>query len=195
MEKKEVKSIIESLMFVYSEPISKYRFQKVINVEMEVITTALHELEEEYIKDSRGIRLIKVNDQYQLGTYKENHQYIQEFCKKSHSKGLSNAALEVLAIVAYKQPVTRIDIENIRGVRSGNLIRKLIDRKLIDIVGKLETIGTPYVYGTTDTFLRSFGLNKIEDLPSIEDFHNFEFLANFFREESVNDQSIEDEEE
>jgi segregation and condensation protein B len=179
MNKNEIKSAMESLMFVYSEPISVYKFSKTFDVERSAITTCLKELEEEYMKDNRGFRLIEVNNKYQLGTSKENHEYIEEFCKTSQSKGLSSSSLEVLAIIAYKQPVTRVDIESIRGVRSGSIIRNLIERDLIEVAGKLETIGTPYIYGTTETFLKGFGFESIDDLPKIDDFHNFEFLANF----------------
>ncbi|MEA1974720.1 MAG: SMC-Scp complex subunit ScpB [Bacillota bacterium] len=172
-----IKSAIESLLFVYSEPISVYRLAKTINVDKKVIDECLKELNQDYIKNNRGFRLIEVNNKFQLGTNKDNHIYIEEFCKKSSSKGLSSSALEVLAIVAYKQPVTRIDIESIRGVRSGNLITYLLTRDLIYISGKLEAIGTPNIYNTTEMFLKSFGFETIKELPKIDDFHNFEFLS------------------
>jgi len=193
MTKNEIKSAMESLMFVYSEPISIYKFAKTFDVERSDITACLHELEEEYIKDTRGFKLIEVNNKYQLGTSKDNHKYIEEFCKTSQSKGLSSSSLEVLAITAYKQPVTRVDIESIRGVRSGSIIRNLIERDLIEVSGKLETIGTPYIYATTETFLKGFGFESIEDLPKINDFHNFEFLANFnLKKEIIKDDTHED---
>lgn len=185
MDIRKVKSIIESLMFVYSEPISIYRLSKTLDVDQSDIRVAINQLSESYIKDNRGFRIVEVNKKYQLGTNKDNHAYIEEFCKKSHSKGLSQSALEVLAIVAYKQPVTRVDIESIRGVRSGNIIRNLIERDLIEVAGKLETVGTPYIYETTESFLKGFGFETINDLPKIDDFHNFEFLANFNLQKEV----------
>ncbi|MDM8534471.1 SMC-Scp complex subunit ScpB [Clostridiaceae bacterium HSG29] len=179
MQRKEIKSAIESLLFVYSEPISIYRLAKTLDVDKSDIDFCLKELNQDYIKDDRGIRLIEVNNKYQLGSSKKNHKYIEEFCKKSTSKGLSESSLEVLAIIAYKQPVTRIDIESIRGVRSGNLITNLLNRDLIFISGRLETIGSPNTYSTTEMFLKGFGFESIKDLPKIDDFHNFEFLSTF----------------
>jgi len=179
MEKKEIKSIIESLLFVYSEPISIYRMAKTLEVDKNELDFCLKELNQDYIRDDRGIRLIEVNNKYQLGSNKKNHSYIEEFCKKSTSKGLSDSSLEVLAIIAYKQPVTRIDIESIRGVRSGNLITNLLNRDLIYISGRLETIGSPNTYDTTEMFLKGFGFESIKELPKIDDFHNFEFLSTF----------------
>lgn len=193
MELKKIKSAIESIMFVYSEPVSKYKLSKAVDVSESLVYTALKELTEEYIKDDKGIRIVEVNGKYQLGSNKHNHKYLEEFCKKSPNKGLSKSALEVLAIIAYKQPVTRIDIEGIRGVRSGTVIKTLLDRNLVEIKGRLETIGNPIIYSTNEMFLKSFGFDSIKELPEIEDFHNFEFLANFNlqREELENDKNKE----
>jgi segregation and condensation protein B len=179
MTRDEIKSAIESLLFVYSDPISIYRLSKTFDVDKKEVDISLRELNQEYIKNNRGIRLIEVNNKFQLGTDKKNHVFIEEFCKKSSSKGLSNSSLEVLAIVAYKQPVTRIDIESIRGVRSDNIINSLISRDLIYISGKLEAMGSPNTYSTTEMFLKGFGFEIINDLPKIDDFHNFEFLSSF----------------
>lgn len=194
MNKKEMKSAIETLLFVYSEPISLYKLAKTLDIKRSETNTCLKELQEEYKKDNRGFQIVEVNEKYQLGSNKDNHRYIEKFCKKSVSKGLSSSALEVLAIIAYKQPVTRVDIESIRGVRSGNIIQKLLNRDLIDIAGRLETIGTPYIYKTTESFLTGFGFESIDDLPKIDDFHNFEFLASFkLQSEEVSDQNNDSE--
>ncbi|MGM0379264.1 MAG: SMC-Scp complex subunit ScpB [Bacillota bacterium] len=187
MEIGKIKSIIESIMFVYSEPISKYKLAKAIDVKRSEIYQAIQELDEEYIKDNRGFRIIEVNNKYQITSNKDNHKYIEKFCKKDKNKGLSNAALEVLSIIAYKQPVTRMDIESIRGVRSGNVINNLIDRELVKKAGVLKKIGNPIVYKTTEIFLKSFGLESIEDLPEIDDYHNFEFLSDFKLESEDNE--------
>lgn len=191
MDKKRMKSVIESLMFVYSDPISLYRFSTILETSQSEIRQCIHELMDEYKKDNRGFKIIEVNDKFRLGTIEENHDYIEEFCKNSPNRGLSNSALEVLAIVAYKQPVTRIEIEEIRGVRSASIIRNLVARDLIEKSGTLDTIGNPYLYKTTDTFLTSFGFKSLDQLPDIKDIHNFDLFANFnYQENDTGDDHV-----
>ncbi len=99
---------------------------------------------------------------------------MEQLCATSKSKGLSNSALEVLAIIAYKQPITKLDIEQIRGVNSEGPLQSLVERELVEVKGKLEKIGRPQIYGTTDVFLRSFGFKTLTDLPAVDEFKGFE---------------------
>ena len=122
----------------------------------------------EYEEKSRGIKLISVDGAYQLVTKSENSDYIQKLLKKNKKHSLSQASIESLAIIAYKQPITRIDIDEIRGVKSESAIQKLVERGLIKDIGRLEVPGRPILYGTTDEFLRQFGLKTIKELPSLD---------------------------
>ena len=122
----------------------------------------------EYEDKSRGIRLISINGAYQLVTKSENSDFVQKLLKKNKKHSLSQASIESLAIIAYKQPITRIDIDEIRGVKSESAIARLIERGLIKDIGRLEVPGRPILYGTTDEFLRQFGLKTIKELPSLD---------------------------
>ena len=123
---------------------------------------------EEYKKEDRGIRLIEINGGYQLVTKEENSDYIQKLLKKNRKHSLSQASIESLAIIAYKQPITRINIDEIRGVKSESALQRLVERNLIREVGRLEVPGRPILYGTTDEFLRQFGLKTLKELPSLD---------------------------
>lgn len=164
------KGIIEAMLFVSGEPLSL----RDIAINLEATPKYVEELLDEMIKDydevSRGIKLISINGAYQLVTKAEHSDYIQKLLKKNKRQSLSQASLESLAIVAYKQPITRIDIDEIRGVKSDSAIQKLIEKDLIKEVGRLEVPGRPILYGTTEEFLRQFELKDLNDLPSLDLF-------------------------
>ena len=120
--------------------------------------------------NSRGIKLISIDDNYQLVTKPHNSEYIQKLLKTNKRQSLSQASLEALAIIAYKQPVTRIDIDEIRGVKSDRAIVSLHEKNLIKECGRLEAPGRPILYGTTEEFLRYFNLSNLEELPSLDNF-------------------------
>ena len=132
----------------------------------------MEEIQRDYEEEERGIKLISINEEYQLATKAENSDYIQKLLKKNKRQSLSQASLESLAIISYKQPITRVDIDEIRGVKSESAIQRLLERDLIKEVGRLEVPGRPILFGTTDEFLRQFGLNKLEELPSL-DLYNY----------------------
>lgn len=167
------KSIIESLLFAWAEPLSLYKIAKILSLKPGTVEQLVHELEQAYKERGSGVQIIETNKHYQLGTLKENYIYVEQLCATSKSKGLSNSALEVLAIIAYKQPITKLDIEQIRGVNSEGPLQSLIERELVEVKGKLEKIGRPQIYGTTDVFLRSFGFKQLSDLPEIDVFRGF----------------------
>ncbi len=168
-KEKHYRSVIESLLFVWGEPLSLGRIAKILDEKSSVVAGILADMKASYESEERGIQLIEVNKQYQLATRKENYAYIEQLCKQSKSKGLSASALEVLAIIAYKQPITKLDIEQIRGVSSESVLQGLIDRELVEVKGRLEKIGRPQIYGTTDMFLKSFGFKTLKELPALED--------------------------
>lgn len=165
----KIKSIIEGILFAWGDPVDIKDLIKVFSISKEKLIDILLEMEEDYNKDSRGLRLVRVNDTFQLSTKPENYNYISEFVSTKNKKNLSNAALETLAIIAYKQPVTKIEIESIRGVKCDGTIKALQDYNLVEITGTLDRIGRPNIYGTTDEFLKKFGLSSISELPELEE--------------------------
>lgn len=166
--KSNIKSVIESMLFVSGEPLSLRELSNNLEIKDKVIEEVIKEMMNEYEEKSRGIKLISVDGAYQLVTKSENSDYIQKLLKKNKKHSLSQASIESLAIIAYKQPITRIDIDEIRGVKSESAIQKLVERGLIKDIGRLEVPGRPILYGTTDEFLRQFGLKTIKELPSLD---------------------------
>ena len=169
-KKGTVKAIIEAMLFVSGEPLSLRDIA--INLEMtpKYVEEVLNEMMLDYEVNLRGIKLISVNGSYQLATKTDYSDYIQKLLKKNKRQSLSQASLESLAIVAYKQPITRIDIDEIRGVKSDSAIQRLIEKDLIKEVGRLNVPGRPIQFGTTEEFLRQFGLNDLKELPSLDMF-------------------------
>jgi len=165
-----LKAIIEALLFVSGEPLELKDIASHLEVNVNYAKDVIEELMEDYKFIERGIKLITINGAYQLVTKNEYGDYIQKLLKKNKRQSLSQASLESLAIIAYKQPITRIDIDEIRGVKSESAIQKLVERDLIKEVGRLEVPGRPILYGTTEEFLRQFNLNGLNELPSLDLF-------------------------
>lgn len=163
-----IKSVIESLLFVTGEPLPLKDISTYLELEEKKVVDILEEMAKEYSDESRGISLISINGAYQFVTKQENSNYIQKLLKKNRKQSLSQASIESLAIIAYKQPITRIDIDEIRGVKSESALQKLSEKGLIKEVGRLEVPGRPILYGTTDEFLRQFGLKTLKELPSLD---------------------------
>jgi segregation and condensation protein B len=157
------------MMFVWGEPISIKDIADVFNVDKKEIYTYCKELQEEYEQEGRGIVIREVNKSFQFVTRKENLDYIETLCTPVKHKKLSQSALEVLAIIAYKQPVTKGEIEAIRGIRCDRVIEGLAKKNLIAEVGRSDAVGRPILYGTTDEFLKQFGFETLKELPGIED--------------------------
>ncbi len=160
------RQLIESLLFVAGEPITVVQLARTLQVPADTVETALVQLADEY--HERGIRLQRHGDTIQMVSAPEAALTIAHFLGVQATTRLSPAALEVLAIIAYRQPLTRSQIEVIRGVDSSGVIRALLARDLITDVGRLETVGRPILYATTPTFLRQFGLTSLEDLPPLD---------------------------
>jgi len=174
------KGIIEAMLFVSGEPLSLKDLALHLEASPKYLEEVLEELIESYRQEDRGIKLIRINGDYQLVTKNEYSDYIQKLLKKNKRQSLSQASLESLAIVAYKQPITRIDIDEIRGVKSESAISRLMDKELIKEVGRLEVPGRPILYSTTEEFLRQFGLHDLKELPSLDIFS----IEEEFEEES-----------
>lgn len=166
--KPKIKSSIESLLFVSGEPLTIRDLSNTLEISTKMVKCILDEMQNEYEEEKRGIKLISINGEFQLVTKAENSDYIQKLLRKNKRQSLSQASLESLAIIAYKQPITRVDIDEIRGVKSESALQRLLEKDLIKEVGRLEVPGRPILFGTTDEFLRQFGLKELNELPSLD---------------------------
>ncbi|MCL5958215.1 MAG: SMC-Scp complex subunit ScpB [Chloroflexi bacterium] len=166
IDKELIPLVIESLLFVSSEPVAVDDLRKTLGLEKGPLDEALQELSESWSR--RGIRLQRLDGHVQLVTAPEAAPYVERFLGQQTSTRLSSAALETLAIVAYQQPVTRQRVEAIRGVDSGSALGTLQTRGLVEEVGRLEAVGRPILYGTTIAFLSYFGLQSLEELPKVD---------------------------
>jgi segregation and condensation protein B len=160
-----LKTILESLLFITKKPVTLEELQAVTGVDINLIEKTLYDLLVEY--DGRGVNIVKIAGGYHMVTRPENVDFVDKLIHSPIETTLSNAALETLAIIAYKQPVTRLNIENIRGVNSDGVVDTLIDKRLIKEVGKSEGLGRPILYGTTVDFLRHFGLKDLKDMSPL----------------------------
>lgn len=168
MDIREIKSIIEALLFTWGDPLNIKDISKILNISERDISFVIKDMMDEFDYNRRGIQIIKIGSSYQLSTRTEHYEWIKGLNPVIDKKNLSNAALETLSIIAYKQPVIKSDIEHIRGVKSDRVIDTLIQRSLVKELGRLEKIGRPIIYGTTDEFLRAFGLENLDGLPIIQ---------------------------
>ncbi|ASS96339.1 SMC-Scp complex subunit ScpB [Peribacillus simplex] len=164
------KGILEALLFAAGdEGLSIKQIASVLEITEYQATDIVESLKEEYISDVRGIQVIEIAGVYQMTTKKEHSDYLKRLVETSSTQGLSQAALETLAIIAYKQPITRAEIDEIRGVKTERPIHTLVTKVLIKEVGRAEGSGRAYLYGTTKEFLDYFGLNSIDELPPLAD--------------------------
>lgn len=185
IKKNSLKSAVEALLFASGEPLSLQDLINHLEEKSKLIEILIQEMMEEYEVSSRGIKIICIKGNYQLVTKAENSDYIQKLLKKNKRQSLSQASIESLAIIAYKQPITRIDIDEIRGVKSDSAIQRLIEKELIKEVGRLEVPGRPILYGTTDEFLRQFELSDLKQLPSLDLFGQEDLLDDNLSEKEV----------
>src|SRR5215510_4435226 len=166
----ELVAVLEALLFVSSEPIPVARLATVIGVSKAEIEQALDLLSQQLAQDARGIQLVKLAGGYRLVTKPDYAPWLKRLDKAKAAQKLSRSALESLAIIAYKQPLVRSEIEVIRGVETSGVLRTLLERKLVRIVGRKEVPGRPIMYGTTKFFLEHFGLQDLSQLPPLREF-------------------------
>ena len=172
-DENELLHIIESILFAVGDKVHIDTIKKVLNINEKYATSLLKKLQSEYDYNMRGVKLVRTDDTYQLTTRSEYFDYVKQVLTNYNTTNLSQAALETLAIVAYKQPVTRLDIELVRGVKSSSSLDLLIDRGLVEQAGRLEdVIGKPMSFKTTKEFLRLAGIEKISELPDFENYIN-----------------------
>ncbi|MCA1565060.1 MAG: SMC-Scp complex subunit ScpB [Acidobacteria bacterium] len=168
----ELISIIESLIFVSEEPLPAKTLADVLKEDRGWVQVAVEDLAKEFNERNGGLMLREVAGGWQFATRPENHEHVRAFLKSRPSAKLSLAALETLAVIAYKQPITVPEILEIRGVQSSSAIKTLLDKRLIISKGRKETVGRPMMYGTSKEFLLQFGLRDLSELPNVEDFED-----------------------
>lgn len=162
------KAVLEGILFIVGdEGISVEEIVNVLGLSVDEIKKLLMELKKDYDSNDRGLRISFLGNAFKLTTKEEHKEYYEKLVSDSKNVTLSNAALEVLAVIAYNEPITRIQIDEIRGVNSGQIVRRLLARGFIKICGKADTIGKPSLYKTTNEFLDYFGLSSKNDLPEI----------------------------
>lgn len=169
MDTREIKSIIEALLFIWGDPLEIKDIALILEKDEKELSEILQEMINDFDYNMRGIKIIKTKESYQLGTRPEHFEWIKKLSNSKNARNLSNAALETLSIIAYRQPIIKSDVEAIRGVRCDKSIETLVDKGLVTELGRMERVGRPIIYGTTDIFLRSFGLESLEDLPPLKD--------------------------
>ena len=165
----ELKSIVEALIFASPEPLTLKTLARLLDTEpREEIEAAIEALKRDYDRPG-GLQIVEVAGGYQIVTRPELHEWVRRLFHERTTQKLSVAALETLAVVAYRQPVTAPEIAEIRGVNTAGVLGTLVERHLVKVVGRKQVVGRPFLYGTTREFLERFGLNDLSDLPKVED--------------------------
>ena len=164
------KAVLEGLLFVVGEDgLTLEQIEEVLEIEEDEVKNLIRELKKDYEDESRGLRIDFLGNRFKLTTKFEHREYYQKLIENPETNTLSQAALETLAIIAYNEPITRVQIDAIRGVGTTSIIRKLVAKGFIKESGRSELPGRPILYETTNEFLDYFGLSSVEDLPNIED--------------------------
>ena len=174
MEREEIKAIIENILLAADQPVSETQFKNLFGDEVEKVSfkSVLEELIDEY--NSRNLQILQVAEGYQLCTRHDYSNWVRKFLKFDKTRKLSQPSLDTLSIIAYKQPLTKAEVEEIRGVDSSGVVRTLLEKKIISPGGRKKIPGRPIMYRTTRKFLEYFGLKDLSDLPTLEDFKESE---------------------
>jgi segregation and condensation protein B len=170
MNSDELAGIIEGILFGAGDGVSMSELCRCLDKPVSEVQFAMEILRQDYQSKARGIRLVQIKDSYQLSTKPDYYGYIKEITRHQEKTGLSRAALETLAIIAYRQPVTRLAVDELRGVSSSSAIQRLLDRGLICDGGRLEAPGRPILYKTTNAFLKTMGFTSLKEIPEFEVF-------------------------
>lgn len=167
MKRKKAEAVIEAVLFAMGESVEVSRLAEVIEEEVETTREIIKGMQQRMEKEGRGITIIGLEDSYQMCTKGEMYEYLLKIAKTPKKYVLTDALLETLSIVAYKQPITRLDVERIRGVNTDRAVNRLVEYGLIKEIGRMDAPGRPLLFGTTEEFLRCFGVSSLEDLPSL----------------------------
>lgn len=164
----EIESIIESMLFAWGDVLPLQKIAEAVEIDEKTTKSIIENMIVNYKNSGRGVLIRQINNGYQLYTNPENYEYVKRIFEPKQKQGLSQAAFETLAIIAYRQPITKARIEQIRGVNSDSAISRLLEKNLIKEDGRLNAPGKPILYATTDEFLRVFGFKSLADLPILD---------------------------
>lgn len=167
MEIEKLQSAVEAILFTMGDSVELSKIAAAIGHDEETTRKLIHNMMDRYNEEDRGIRIIELEDSYQLCTKKEMYEYLIRVARQPRRYALTDVLLETLSIIAYRQPVTRLEVEKIRGVKSDHAVNKLIEYGLVEETGRLDAPGRPLLFGTTEEFLRRFGLQSLDELPSV----------------------------
>lgn len=168
MRKKQLESIIEAILFTMGDSVEVSKIASAIEQDVPTTEKLIHNMMDKYQKEERGIRIIELDHAYQLCSKPEMYKYLIRIAKQPKKYVLTDVMLETLSIIAYRQPITKLEIEKIRGVKSDHAVNKLIEYNLVCELGRLDAPGRPLLFGTTEEFLRRFSVQSLDDLPGIE---------------------------
>lgn len=168
MEIKKLQGVIEAILFTMGESVELERIAAAIKHDEETTRKLINGLMDQYAEEGRGIRIIELDRSYQMCTKKEMYEYLIRIAKQPKRYVLTDVLLETLSIIAYKQPVTKLEIEKIRGVKSDHAVNKLVEYGLVEEVGRLDAPGRPLLFGTTEEFLRRFSVQSLDELPTLD---------------------------
>lgn len=177
MEHQEYKAAIEAILFTMGESVELSKLADVLEIKKSEAKKLVEELQEEYEQQNRGINIVELDGAYQMCTRTEYYEYLIKIAKQPRKRVLTDVLLETLSIIAYKQPVTKAEIEKIRGVSSDHAVSKLVEYNLVCELGRLDAPGRPLLFGTTEEFLRSFGVHSVDELPVLSTVQLEEFKA------------------
>ena len=197
MSIEKTEAAIEAILFTMGESVEAEKIAVAIEHDVDTTVKIIHNLMDKYENEDRGIKIIELEGSFQLCTKEEYYDNLIRICSQPRRYTLTDAALETLSIIAYKQPVTKIEIEKIRGVNSDRSVNKLVELELVKEVGRLDAPGRPMLFGTTEEFLRTFGVGSIDELPVISEDMVEQYkeeaeyeIASELKEEAMNEEQL-----
>ena len=192
MSIEKTEAAIEAILFTMGESVEAEKIAVAIEHDVDTTVRIIHNMMDKYENEDRGIKIIELEGSFQLCTKEEYYDNLIRICSQPRRYTLTDAALETLSIIAYKQPVTKIEIEKIRGVNSDRSVNKLVELELVKEVGRLDAPGRPMLFGTTEEFLRTFGVGSIDELPVISEdmVEQYKEEAEYEIEEAMNEEQL-----
>ena len=177
LDEKKVEAIFEAILFAMGDAVEVEKLAAAAGVSVDDAQKILYRMMEQYQNENRGIRLIELDHSFQLCTKNELYEYLIRVAKQPRKIVLTDVILETLSIIAYKQPITKLEIEKIRGVKSDHAVNRLVEYNLVRELGRLDAPGRPLLFGTTEDFLRHFGIKSLDDLPMLNPVQMEDFKA------------------
>ena len=165
VEIKKLEGVIEAILFAVGDSVELSKIAAAIEHDEDTTRKIIHQMMDKYVSEDRGIRILELEDSFQLCTKKEMYEYLIRVAKQPKKYVLTDVLLETLSIIAYKQPVTKLEVEKIRGVKSDHAVNKLVEYNLVCEVGRMDAPGRPLLFGTTEEFLRRFSIQSVDELP------------------------------